>query len=155
MDKTDRLLLSKVQSNFPLTARPFQKLAGKMGVSEEEIIYRLKKLKEQGIIRRISANFNSKAIGFISTLCAAHVPQNKVEKFVEAVNEYPGVTHNYERNHHYNVWFTFIAENKETIEKALEEISTRTGVHEILNLPAINQFKIDVSFNLSSNCEND
>lgn len=99
-----------------------------------------------GIIRRIGANFNSRKLGFTSTLCAARVPVEKISGFVERVNQYSGITHNYEREGMYNIWFTFIAESQEKIKSALEEIKKTTGIEELINLPAVNIFKILVDF---------
>ncbi len=104
--------------------------------------------KAEGIIRRIGGNFNSKSLNFTSTLCAAKVPEEKMDTFVQVVNRYPGVTHNYLRNHEYNVWFTFIAPNILYIDNALKEISKDSGVSEILNLPAVKTFKIKVDFEI-------
>ena len=84
-----------------------------------------------GIIRRIGANFNSRKLGFTSTLCAAQVPAEKISEFVEKVNQYPGVTHNYEREGDFNIWFTFIAESQEQIESSLKEIKNTTGIEDI------------------------
>jgi DNA-binding Lrp family transcriptional regulator len=86
-------------------------------------------------------------VGFRSTLCAARVPKDKIEQFVAVVNTYPGVTHNYEREGDYNIWFTLIASSKKKISQILAEISRKTGVKEILNLPALKTFKIAVDFN--------
>ena len=146
MDDIDRAIINEIQSDFPITERPFQELATRLRLSEDEILERVKRLKEEGVIRRIGGNFNSKKLNFTSTLCAARVPEQKLAKFVEAVNRYPGVTHNYLRNHDYNVWFTFIAENMAYIDNALNEITTATGVGEIRNLPAVRMFKIKVDF---------
>ena len=85
-------------------------------------------------------------LGFVSTLCAARVPEEKIPLFSETVNQYPGVTHNYRRDHEYNIWFTFIAESMERIESHLEEIASKTGVAEILNLPATKVYKIRAQF---------
>jgi len=111
-----------------------------------EVLGRVKGLKADGVIRRIGGNFSSRRLHFSSTLCAAKVPEDKLDRFVEAVNRYPGVTHNYLRSHEYNVWFTFIAPSMHYIEGALEEISRVTGVEEIRNLPAVRTFKIKVDF---------
>lgn len=146
MDKTDKSILNQIQSGFPITSRPYLEVAGRLGISEQEVLERIKKLKNEGIIRRIGANFDTAKLDFVSTLCAAKVPEEKIRQFVETVNEYPGVTHNYLRNHHYNVWFTFIAQTMEHIEHALEDISRKTGLEEILNLPAEKTFKIKVDF---------
>jgi DNA-binding Lrp family transcriptional regulator len=146
MDDIDRSIINEIQSDFPITERPFQELANRFRLSEDEVLGRVKKLKEEGVIRRIGGNFNSKKLNFTSTLCAAKVPEQKLAKFVEAVNRYSGVTHNYLRNHEYNVWFTFIAEDMAYIDNALNEISDSTGVEEIRNLPAVRLFKIKVDF---------
>ena len=146
MDDVDRALLNEIQSDFPITSRPYHELGKRFDISEAEVLERLKGLKAEGIIRRIGGNFNSKSLNFTSTLCAAKVPEEKMDRFVEMVNSYPGVTHNYLRDHDYNVWFTFIAQNAFLIDKALEEISSATGVTEIINLPAVKQFKIKVDF---------
>ena len=147
MDRKDRFILNEIQRNFPITHRPFLALARKLKLREREIIERVQKLKELGIIRRIGASFSARAVGFTSTLCAARVPQGKIEEFVAMVNTYPGVTHNYEREGDYNIWFTLIAPSKKKIDRILAEISRKTGVKEILNLPALKTFKIAVDFN--------
>ncbi len=146
MDDVDRRILNEIQSQFPIMSRPYLGLAQRLGLSEREVIERIKGLKAQGIIRRIGGNFHSSRLNFTSTLCAAKVPEGKVAEFVEQVNRYPGVTHNYLRNHEYNVWFTFIAEDMSEIDKALREVSEATEVKEILNLPAVRTFKIKVDF---------
>ena len=146
LDRKDRLILNEIQRNFPVTHRPFLALARKLGMKEKEILARVQKLKEVGIIRRIGASFSSNAVGFSSTLCAAKVPLRKVEEFVAVVNSYPGVTHNYEREGDYNIWFTLIAPSKRKIERILGEISRKTGIKNILNLPASRTFKIAVDF---------
>jgi len=146
MDDVDRAIINEIQSDFPIALRPYRELGKRFQLSEAEVIERLKGLKAEGVIRRIGGNFNSKRLNFTSTLCAAKVPKAKLDRFVEVVNGYPGVTHNYLRNHDYNVWFTFIAQDKLLIERALEEISSATGVTEIINLPAVKQFKIKVDF---------
>ena len=146
MDDVDRALVNEIQSDFPIASRPYHELGKRFDISEDEVLDRLRRLKAEGIIRRIGGNFNSKSLNFTSTLCAAKVPEEKMDRFVEMVNSYPGVTHNYLRDHDYNVWFTFIAQNAFLIDKALEEISSATGVTEIINLPAVKQFKIKVDF---------
>jgi DNA-binding Lrp family transcriptional regulator len=121
-------------------------LGERLDLTEAQVLEAIKSLKQRGIIRRIGGNFHSGRLNFSSTLCAAKVPEEKLDAFVKVVNSYPGVTHNYLRNHEYNVWFTFIAENTAFIKRALQEISDKTGVQEILNLPAKKMFKIKVDF---------
>lgn len=146
MDNKDRAILNEIQSNFPISSNPYLDVGMRMGLSESEVLERVKRLKAEGVIRRIGGNFDSRRLNFTSTLCAAKVPEEDVEGFVRVVNAYPGVTHNYLRNHDYNVWFTFIAPSMEHIEDALDEIGKTTNVTEIVNLPAVKRFKIKVDF---------
>jgi DNA-binding Lrp family transcriptional regulator len=146
MDDKDRAILNEIQSDFPISSRPYHEVGKRTGLSESEVFERVRGLKSEGIIRRIGGNFDSRRLNFTSTLCAARVPEVDVEGFVQVVNTYPGVTHNYLRNHGYNVWFTFIAPSMSHIEDALDEISHATGVTEIVNLPAVKRFKIKVDF---------
>ncbi|HDZ23298.1 MAG TPA: Lrp/AsnC family transcriptional regulator [Desulfobacteraceae bacterium] len=146
MDSLDKDILNEIQSDYPLEPHPYEELGKRVRLSEDEVLERVRRLKENGIIRRIGGNFHSSRLNFASTLCAAKVPEDKLEVFVEVVNGYPGVTHNYLRNHAYNVWFTFIAEDMEYIRSALKRIAEETGVDKILNLPAVKVFKIKVDF---------
>ena len=146
MDKTARKIVNEIQSDFPLSTRPYKDLADRLGLTEKEVIDTVGRLKDAGVIRRIGGNFHSTKLDFVSTLCAARVPDEKIERFVKTVNSHPGVTHNYLRSHSYNIWFTFIAESMDRIDEQLREISKETGVVDILNLPAEKMFKIKVDF---------
>ena len=105
MDDLDRQILNRIQTAFPVTAEPFRTLAEEMGLEEDEVLKRIRALKNLGLIRRIEAVFNLDRLGFASTLCAAKVPEEKAARFIEAVNAI-GVTHHYRRDHEYNYWFT-------------------------------------------------
>ncbi|MBW1742677.1 MAG: AsnC family transcriptional regulator [Deltaproteobacteria bacterium] len=146
MDDTDKAILNRIQSDFPIASRPYLIVAQELDLEEDEVIRRIAHLKNNGIIRRIGANFVPARLGFVSTLCAARVPKDKIPLFSETVNQYPGVTHNYRRDHEYNIWFTFIAESMEQIELYLKEIASETGVAEILNLPATKVYKLKAQF---------
>ena len=146
MDDVDKRILNRIQSDFPISSRPYQSIAEELQLSEEEVLTRLTRLKENGIIRRIGANFVPEKLGFVSTLCAASVPDKDIETFTGIVNQYSGVTHNYQRDNEFNVWFTFIAESAAEIEKNLEDISKKTGISNILNLPASRVYKIKAQF---------
>ncbi len=146
LDDTDKQILNKIQSNFPTNAEPFSKIADDLNLPCDTVIQKIQKMKENNIIRRIGGNFSPDKIGYKSTLCAAKVPENEIESFARVVNSYSGVTHNYVREHEYNVWFTFIAKSRATIENNLKEISIKTGIKEILNLPATDLFKISAEF---------
>jgi siroheme decarboxylase len=146
LDPIERAILNEIQSHFPIKSRPYLDISKRLGLKEKEVLERVKKMTAGGIIRRIGANFNSRKLGFTSTLCAAKVPTDKLPLFVEVVNRYPGVTHNYERDGDYNIWFTIIAESVEIIESALEEIREQTGIKDLISLPATKLFKISVNF---------
>ncbi|MCK5100714.1 MAG: AsnC family transcriptional regulator [Desulfobacteraceae bacterium] len=146
LDDTDRQILNKIQSDFPTDRSPFSKIANDLNLSSDIVIKKIQKMKENNIIRRIGGNFSPDKIGYKSTLCAAKVPDKDIESFTEVVNSYSGVTHNYVREHEYNIWFTFIAQSNEIINNSLKEISLKTGITGILNLPATNLFKISAKF---------
>jgi len=148
MDEIDRAILNRIQSDFPITSRPYLAIAEALDLSEEEVLQRTLRLKRDGIIRRIGGNFVPEKLGFVSTLCAARVPEEKIESFADFVNQYPGVTHNYKRDAHYNVWFTFIAPSMQEIEVNLKKITQSTGITQIINLPATKVFKIKAHFDL-------
>lgn len=148
MDAIDRKLLNLIQEDFPLAAAPFAEVAARLGIGEAEVLDRVGRLKEQGIIRRIGAVFDLRKLGFVSTLCAARVPEEKVAAFVGTVNACPGVTHNYRREHEYNVWFTLIAPGEEELSDLLADIKAKTGIDDILSLRAVRTFKINARFEM-------
>ena len=146
LDDINRAILNRIQSDFPVTSRPYRTIAEQLGLAEEDVIKRVLRLKVTGIIRRIGGNFTPDKLGFVSTLCAAAVPEEKISRFAEVVNRYPGVTHNYRRDNRVNIWFTFIAPTMDEINTNLKQIAEETGVTEILNLPATKVFKVRAEF---------
>ncbi|MDR3358742.1 MAG: AsnC family transcriptional regulator [Desulfovibrio sp.] len=148
LDGTDRRLLDIIQTDFPLCPRPYAELGRRLGIAEKEAFDRVRALRKKQVIRRLGANFQSGGLGFVSTLCAAKVPEEGLENFIAAVNAEPGVTHNYLREHSYNVWFTLISPSREEARAVLDGITGRTGVP-ILNLPATRIYKIRVDFRMA------
>ena len=149
MDTLDKKILDIIQTAFPITERPYADLAKQLSSTEEEVFSRVVALKEQGIIRRIGCNFQSAKLDWHSTLCGAYVPEDKIEEFTKAVNALSGVTHNYLREHHFNIWFTLIAEDKEKVLSILADLTEKTGI-EILYLPAEILYKIKVDFKMEN-----
>lgn len=145
----DRRVLDRIQAAFPVTSRPFAALAKDFGVTEAEVIASVRGLKSAGVIRRIGAIFDSHRLGYKSTLCAIAVPEERIEEVAALISEFPNVTHNYEREDRYNVWFTLIAHSPARVQAILDEIAERTGIDDILDLPAIRLFKIKVDFDFS------
>lgn len=150
LDADDRRLLHLLQAEFPLEARPYAVLGARLGLSEEDVAGRVARLRESGVIRRLGANFDSRRLGCASTLAAASVPPDRLEMFVKAVNARPEVTHNYLRDHRFNVWFTIIAPDMEQVEAIVAAISRQTGI-EVRSLPATRLYKIRVDFSLEEN----
>ena len=147
LDEADRGILALIQSGFPIVSRPYAVIGERAGMSEEEALERVRSLKKRGVIRRIGANFQSGKIGYRSTLCGAKVPEDKLELFIETVNAESGVTHNYLRDHEYNVWFTCIGPSDEDIARVLRHIADKTGVRPE-NWPARRMYKIKVDFRM-------
>lgn len=145
MDIIDKKLLDIIQTDFPLVPRPYEELGKRLGITQEEALARVKAMREGKIIRRLGANFQSAKLGFRSTLCGAHVPEDKLGAFIDCVNALPGVTHNYLRDHEFNVWFTLIGPSWEEVCATLSDLEQRTGIA-IMNLPAEKLFKIRVDF---------
>ena len=143
LDLMDKRLLDIIQTGFPLVPRPYASLGQQLGITEEEALNRVRRMKTNKVIRRIGANFQSAKLGFRSTLCAAKVPETQLDSFVAEVNSH----HNYLRNHAYNIWFTLIGPSWEDVCATLEEITRRTGIA-VLNLPAARLYKIRVDFQM-------
>lgn len=145
LDELDRRILDLIQTGFPLVSRPYDAIGAELGASGEEVLARVRKMRQSGVIRRLGANFQSGRLGFCSTLCAASVPPEKLSFFIERVNAEKGVTHNYKRDHFWNIWFTLIAPSREAVAEILAAIEKDTGIS-IINLPATRLFKINVDF---------
>lgn len=148
MDETDKKILNILQKDFPLDERPYLVIARELGIAEDDVLSRVQRLRNEGVIRRIGAVFDGAKLGRVSTLCAARVPQEKAGLFVEVVNAFRGVTHNYRRDHEYNFWFTASAENEEALASFLKSVKDKTGVTDILDMRAVRVFKINASFDL-------
>ena len=149
LDNLDRKLLNLIQTSFPVVPKPYQELALALGTSEIDVMQRIGKMRASGIIRRLGGIFDSRKLGYRGTLCALKVPPQRIDEVAAVINAYPGVTHNYLREHEYNMWFTLLAENQASIDHILDEIRNVTGIEEMLNLPAKGIYKIKVNFELS------
>ncbi len=149
LDNLNRELLNKIQHGFPVVPEPYKDLANQLGIMEEEVINRLRAMIDAGVIRRLGGIFDSRQVGYTGTLCALKVPEDRIESVAEVINEYSGITHNYLRDHEYNMWFTLLAESTERIDQILGEIRERTKIEEILSLPASRIFKIKVNFKVA------
>jgi DNA-binding Lrp family transcriptional regulator len=148
-DRIDLTLLDALQDDLPLTPRPWAALGTRLGVPEEEVLERLGRMHDLGIVRAISPILDSHRLGLTATtLIALPVPVERISDVAAIINGYPEVSHNFQRDNTYTVWFTLTAESKERLGELLSEILERTGIPErdILNLSTVRKFKIDVRF---------
>jgi DNA-binding Lrp family transcriptional regulator len=148
-DKTDLAILNALQDDLPFVSRPWKAIADRLGMSETEILRRIKILADAGIIRGISPVLESCRLGLhAATLVALHVPEERVDEIAAIISSYPEVSHNFRRDHFYALWFTIASQNGEEIQRVLNEILGRTGVpaSDALDLPTVKKIKIDVRF---------
>lgn len=148
LSEFDKRLLNIVQSDIPLVSRPFAAVAERLGADEDTVLARLRFLRENNFIRRIGPFFDSARLGYVSTLVALAVEPDRLPAVAAAVNAYPGVTHNYEREGTYNLWFALLTPDMASQEKALAAVAGLPGVSGLLNLPATKKYKVNVRFTL-------
>ncbi len=139
-------ILLRVQKNFPLVARPFEAIAKELGISENEVISIIQDQKELKIIRQTSAIFDTKSLGYKSSLVAFEIDEDKIDDAVKIINAHPGVSHNYERNHKFNIWFTMAVapDSKFGLDKTIEILAKLTKSNDYIMLPTLKLFKISV-----------
>ena len=144
----EKEFLTRIQKNFPVCKRPFAHLAEELGSSEEELIALYGKLRDEKIIRQTSAIFDTKSLGYNSSLVAFRV--DDIEQAAEIINTHPGVSHNYERDHEFNLWFTIACapDSKLGLEKTVALLAKESGAKEYLILPTKKMFKISVQLDM-------
>jgi DNA-binding Lrp family transcriptional regulator len=148
MDISDRRLLNLMQVEFPLTSEPFGDLARRLGTTGDEIIQRIVRLKEMGIIRLIGPVIDSRRLGYHTTLVGMKVASTNLERAEQAISTHPGVSHGYEREHRFNVWFTLALPPASDVETELQVLTESTGCEIAFSLPALRMFKIGAYFDM-------
>jgi len=146
MNQLQKQILNIIQAQFPIVLHPFAALANQVNSKEAEIIRQINQLKQTGIIRRIGAVFNAAHLGYVSTLVGAQVPPEKLNAFVADVNAIPGVSHNYGRDHIYNIWFTLTVPGQKIINQTIERLRQNHNIAAVYSLPAEKRFKMRVYF---------
>ena len=144
--KVKETVLGTIQSGFPIAPDPYGALAEQLGFERDEVEKALLDLREEGLVRRIGASFDSKRLGYSSTLCALAVPPERADEVAAIINAYPGVTHNYLRENRYNIWFTLITRSAEDRARILGKIVEKSGCDDLLDMPATKMYKIRVDF---------
>lgn len=148
IDSLDKQLLNEIQWQFPLVDKPFLEISKRYNVSEDEVLERIKILKRIGLIRQINAIFDTRRLGYKSTLVAFSVLQDKLDQVANEVNRHPGVSHNYERNHEYNMWFTLAVPPFGDMKRDLEHMASLDGVTKYRVLPTLRLYKIGVKLDV-------
>ena len=149
LDDIDRSLLTVLQKQFPIDHRPFQRLGEPLALSEQACLERVARLKANAVIRQISAIFDTRALGYQSTLAAMKVDPGRVDEAAEAINQHPGVSHNYKRNDPFNLWFTLAVPPEDSLEQVVRILHTLTKAEETFILPTLRLFKIGVKLDLT------
>lgn len=144
--KVEETVLGTIQSGFPIVPDPYGTLAEQLGLERGEVEKTLLDLRKEGLVRRIGASFDSKRLGYSSTLCALAAPPERADEVAAIINAYPGVTHNYLRENRYNIWFTLITRSSEDRARILGQIVEQSGCGDLLDMPATKMYKIRVDF---------
>jgi len=152
LDAVDRALLERIQAAVPLVPRPYAAEGEPLGLDEEQVLARLRRLRETGLIRQIGAIFDTRRLGYHSTLVAFHVAPGGLEEVAARVSAHPGVSHNYGRDHHYNLWFTLAVPPGQNLEDEIRRLAGPAGadacVNDWLNLPSLRVYKLRTHFRL-------
>ncbi|WP_418640506.1 siroheme decarboxylase subunit alpha [Sulfurimonas sp. ST-27] len=148
-------ILSRIQKKFPLVQKPFEVIADELGMREDEVLEILQAEKKANIIRQTSAIFDTKRLGYKSSLVAFKIPEEKINSAVKIINAHPGVSHNYERNHDFNIWFTMAVAPDSVLglEKTIQTLASLTEADDYIVLPTLKLFKINVKLNTTGKDE--
>ncbi len=149
MGLTDRKLLNIIQSAFPLVEEPYQDIGQRLGIDEEEVIQRLRGLRKRNVVRQISAIFDTRRLGYKTSLVAMAYDPNLLHRGALKINKHPGVSHNYAREgSYYNLWFTLAVPPGDSVEATVERMASETRALSFRIMPTIHFFKIGVNFDM-------
>lgn len=149
LDALDGRILNVMQEDFPVVRRPFAAIGEAIGVSEEEVLEHLRRQKEQRILRQVSAIWDTRALGYRSMLVAMRVAPERIDEAARVINSHPGVSHNYKRNHEFNLWFTIAVPHDGDLEWCVERLGELAGAISTRMLPTLKLFKIGVTLDMT------
>jgi len=149
LDPIDRELLNAVQWDFPLEPRPYLVLAERLAIPESEVMERITRVKAVGVLRQLSAIFDTRALGYSSSLVAAKIEPSRIDEAAEIISRHPGVSHNYKRNHEYNLWYTIAVPPGEDLETHLDVLHHESGALVTRKLPTLKLYKIGVKLDMT------
>jgi len=148
IDTLDKEILNEIQWIFPLVSKPYHEIAKKFNISTDVVKKRLTNLKQTGILRQLSAIFDTRRLGYKSSLVALEIEPDKLDYVAHQINRHPGVSHNYERNHQFNLWFTLAVPPGCDLKTEVDKFSKLEGIKKIRLLPTIQLFKIGVKLDM-------
>ena len=155
LGESDKELLNEIQWTFPLVTRPFDAIAKKFDTTPEVIKEKLTNLKEIGVLRQLSAIFDTRKLGYTSSLVAMEIEHDQLEHVASQINRHPGVSHNYERDHQFNLWFTLAVPPGADLNDELEKFNVLKGIKKVRMLPTLQLFKIGVKLDLVDDKKHD
>jgi DNA-binding Lrp family transcriptional regulator len=143
MDSLDRHIINRLQGGFPVSERPYRDAAEELGIGETELIERLSSLLDSGVLSRFGPLYDAERLGGGVTLAAMAVSRDRYDEVAAIVNAFPEVAHNYERNHHFNMWFVVAAEDAERIAGVIAAIEAASGIP-VLNMPKLDEYFLEL-----------
>ena len=155
LGESDKELLNEIQWTFPLVTRPFDAIAKKFDTTPEIIKEKLNHLKEIGVLRQLSAIFDTRKLGYTSSLVAMEIENDKLDYVASQINRHPGVSHNYERDHQFNLWFTLAVPPGADLKTELEKFNVLKGIKKVRMLPTLQLFKIGVKLDMVDDKKHD
>jgi siroheme decarboxylase len=156
-DEADRELLNQMQAGLALVREPFAEIGSRIGMDEEEVLRRLRVMKDAAIVRQLSAIFDTRALGYTSSLVAARYPDERLFEAADIVGGHPGVSHNYRRTHAFNLWYTLAveADSRLGLEATMERLAEETRAESMRLLPTITLYKINVQLDMTGSVATD
>lgn len=148
LDSLDKEILNEIQWSFPMVSEPYKELANRFHVTTDEMKRRIANLKSAGVLRQLSAIFDTRKLGYKSSLVAMSIEPDRLDYVANQINRHPGVSHNYERNHEYNLWFTLATPPGTDLKTEVDKFSKLGGINKVRLLPTIKLFKIGVKLEM-------
>ncbi len=150
LDEMTARVLNELQDRFPLVERPYAEVGSRLGISESETLARLGEARAAGVVRQVCAIYDTKTLGYASALVAMRIPAERLERAAAVVNAHPGVSHNYQRNHPFNLWFTIAMPPGHDLDAVIQRLHVLTGAESTRPMPTLRLFKIGVTLDMAA-----
>ena len=149
LDAIDQQILTEMQDKFPLVREPFAELAQRAGINEDDAMERIGAMRESGVLRQVSPIFDTKALGYSTSLVAMSVAEEQLKQAAKIINAHPGVSHNYKRTHHFNMWFTIAVPPGSDLQAHVDALHRLAGAESTRMLPTLRLYKIGVTLDMT------